>query len=80
MRLATMTILRNIAECRLCGDVIESKNRHDFIGCKCGEIFTDGGTAYIRRGANDFANVIDRSVIEPKVPTVVRVPNKEEAK
>ena len=55
-------IVRNIAECRLCGDVIESKHRHDWVACKCGEIFTDGGTAYIRRGANNMANIIDRSV------------------
>ena len=57
-----MKIIRNIAECRLCHDVIESKFRHDFVSCKCGEIFTDGGTAYIRRGANNPHNVIDRSV------------------
>jgi hypothetical protein len=56
-----MSILRNIAECRLCGDVIESYHRHDFVSCKCGEIFTDGGKDYIRRGAHNLDNVIDRS-------------------
>lgn len=55
-------ILRNIAECALCHDVIESKHRHDFVSCGCGEIFTDGGTTYIRRGAADFNNILDRSV------------------
>jgi hypothetical protein len=57
-------IVANVAECRLCGDVIESKHRHDFVTCKCGEIFTDGGREYIRRGATDLNNIIDRAVFE----------------
>jgi hypothetical protein len=56
-------ILKNVAECRLCGDIIESKHRHDFVRCGCGEIFTDGGTTYLRRGASDLANIIDRSEV-----------------
>lgn len=56
-----MTIVRNIAECAKCGDVIESKHRHDFVACKCGAIFTDGGTAYIRRGYMEPGDIIDRS-------------------
>lgn len=59
-------VVRNRCQCRQCGDVIESKHRHDFVSCKCGEIFTDGGTAYIRRGAKDFNNVIDLSEYELK--------------
>ena len=50
----------NRCKCRLCGTVIESKHRHDFVRCKCGEIFTDGGDDYIRRGAmTTFENIID---------------------
>lgn len=45
-------VLRNACKCAKCGDVIESKNRHDFVMCSCGSIFTDGGTDYIRRGGN----------------------------
>lgn len=40
----------NIAKCKSCGDVIESKHRHDFQACKCGDIFIDGGKDYIRFG------------------------------
>lgn len=40
---------RNRARCRKCGDVIESKTRHDFVGCKCGAIAVDGGQDYHRR-------------------------------
>ena len=39
---------RNLALCKLCGDLIESKSRHDFVSCKCGEISVDGGNDYCR--------------------------------
>lgn len=55
-------ILRNAAECARCGDVIESKHRHDFVTCKCGAISVDGGKAYLKRSARwDVADVIERS-------------------
>ncbi len=50
---------RNRCQCLLCGDVIESKYRHDFVSCKCRAIFTDGGKDYIRRGAKDFNMIIN---------------------
>jgi len=40
----------NKAMCALCGDVIESKHRHDFVKCKCGKTFVDGGNEYMRAG------------------------------
>jgi|WetSurMetagenome_2_1015567.scaffolds.fasta_scaffold424964_2 hypothetical protein len=52
-------IFRNRCKCAKCGDIIESKYRHDFVSCKCGAIWTDGGTDYIRRGAMDFNDIID---------------------
>lgn len=52
----------NKAQCRVCGDIIESKHRHDFVSCKCDEIFVDGGKDYLRRGAKDFANLKELSV------------------
>ena len=51
----------NKAKCKKCGDIIQSKHRHDFVECKCGEIFVDGGEDYYRRGANDTDNFIDLS-------------------
>lgn len=48
-----MTIgVRNIAQCLSCHDVIESKSRHDFVSCKCGAIFVDGGRDYLRAGGD----------------------------
>lgn len=54
-------IVTNICRCRQCGDIIESKSRHDFVRCKCGAIFTDGGKEYIKRGAKDLNDIIDMS-------------------
>jgi len=45
-----MTILHNRIRCKKCGDVIESKHRHDFVWCSCKSVFVDGGREYIRGG------------------------------
>jgi hypothetical protein len=39
-------------QCTSCGDVVESKHRHDFVRCKCGESFLDGGDEYSRYGGS----------------------------
>ena len=44
-----MAILRNAIRCKRCGDVIESKHRHDFRTCSCGAVAVDGGYDYLRR-------------------------------
>ena len=53
-------MIRNIAKCKKCGDIIESKHRHDFVQCSCKSIFVDGGHDYIRRGGDQFDEEIDR--------------------
>ena len=35
--------MRNRAKCRLCGDVIESFHRGDYVACSCDEIAVAGG-------------------------------------
>jgi len=47
-----MEKIRNRARCKKCGDVIESKYRHDFVFCKCNTIFVDGGNDYFRCGGD----------------------------
>lgn len=49
---------KNKAQCKLCLDVLESKHVHDWVSCKCGAIFIDGGLDYIRIGG-DLNNIID---------------------
>lgn len=57
-------IVANKARCRLCGDIIESKNRHDWQTCSCGAIFVDGGHMYLRRGAKNFEDLEELSEFE----------------
>lgn len=54
-------VVVNKAQCKLCGDVVESKHRHDFVRCGCGEIAVDGGKSYIKRSARDLNNIIELS-------------------
>ena len=52
-----MKITRNAAHCLRCNTVIESKYRHDFQRCPCGDTFIDGGLDYIRVGFTDERSV-----------------------
>lgn len=45
-------LVRNAIKCLKCGDVIESKHRHDWVQCSCGACFVDGGHDYMRVGGN----------------------------
>ena len=42
-------IMGNKIKCKHCGDIIESKYRHDFVKCSCGKVAVDGGHAYLKR-------------------------------
>ena len=42
----------NSVRCKVCGDIIRSKNRHDYVECHCGAISVDGGSWYLRRVGN----------------------------
>ena len=58
-------IIQNEAQCMKCGDIIVSKHVHDFVQCRCGAIFVDGGMEYLRRGGED-EDFIDRSLMMNK--------------
>ena len=45
-------IKTNRVKCLKCGDIIESKHRHDFVFCSCGSVAVDGGTAYLKRSGS----------------------------
>lgn len=52
-------LTRNAIKCLLCDDVIESKHRHDWVPCKCGAAFVDGGLDYVRYGAVAWDQIQD---------------------
>ena len=53
------------AMCAMCGDVIESKHRHDFVKCTCGHSFLDGGDDYTRWGGRlIFMDYIDEDTFD----------------
>lgn len=49
---------RNRIKCKKCGDIIESKTRHDFVQCSCKSCFVDGGHDY-RRIGGDLTDIED---------------------
>ena len=44
-----MKIITNKVKCLKCDEVIESKTRHNFVTCKCGNVSVDGGKDYLKR-------------------------------
>ena len=59
-------ILRNSAFCEECKVEVESKSRHDFATCKCGNISVDGGHSYIRRAVRDPHSYTNTSIVIEK--------------
>ena len=45
-------VITNKIKCKKCGDIVESKHRHDFRMCKCESVGVDGGCDYLRRTGN----------------------------
>jgi len=43
-------LVKNAIRCKHCGEVLVSRYGHDFVQCKCGACFADGGLDYLRRG------------------------------
>ena len=54
-------IIKNAIQCKMCGEVIESKHVNDFVQCKCGACAVDGGREYLRRCFRDKDCYIDLS-------------------
>lgn len=51
-------------KCLQCGQILESKFRHDFKMCDCpNETFIDGGNDYLRYGGMDLSKI--EHIIEP---------------
>ena len=54
-------IIKNAIQCKLCGEIIESTDRHEHVECKCGACAVDGGHDYLRRCAKDLECFIELS-------------------
>lgn len=50
--------MRNRAKCKLCGSIIESIHRYDYVECKCGEIAIEGGEESYKCSAKNFGNFL----------------------
>jgi hypothetical protein len=51
-------IFINQVRCTNCGWYIRSRNRHDFVTCKCGKVSIDGGSWYTKlSGSLEFAEL-----------------------
>ena len=52
----------NKIQCNHCGDIIVSKNVHDYVRCGCGKVAVDGGTEYLSRSyTNDLTDYTELS-------------------
>lgn len=57
-------IILNRVQCKSCGEVLTSYNRHDYKTCGCeNETMVDGGTDYQRYGGKDLSLVDSSSTI-----------------
>jgi hypothetical protein len=62
-------ILSNQARCLNCGDEPYSAHVHDYKSCKCGDIFVDGGQAYIRQGFMNRDDWMNLSIELDELPS-----------
>ena len=58
-------IIKNAIRCKLCGDIIESTDRHQYVTCQCGACAVDGGHEYLRRSFKDKDCYTDLSITVP---------------
>lgn len=57
-------ITKNAIKCKLCGEIIESTYRNQYVSCKCGACSVDGGHDYLRRSYKSNDCYIELSVAE----------------
>lgn len=64
--------MRNRAKCKLCGSVIESFHRYDYVTCKCEEISISGGNYALECSAKDWANFFRIDDLDNVIPVVIK--------
>ena len=68
--MAKRNVIRNAAKCLACGVIVESRHRHDFKTCDCGNLSVDGGHSYLRTVVSWPELMEDMSVVEEEGPVV----------
>lgn len=63
-------VIRNAAKCLGCGVILESKHRHDFKSCDCGNLSIDGGLDYLRCVVSRPELMEDMSLNEETGPSI----------
>lgn len=64
-------IVRNMAQCLKCNDLITSYYGHDYVSCSCGAISVDGGNNYTKR-AGDISSYKELSIYSDAPFEVIR--------
>ena len=59
LRYSKRVLVRNMAQCNKCDDIIESVNSE--VKCKCGAVTLRGGTKYVEYEVDDLSNYSDVS-------------------
>lgn len=57
-------IIKNAIKCKICGEIIESTYRNQYVSCKCGACAVDGGHDYLRRSYKSKDCYFELSVTE----------------
>jgi hypothetical protein len=65
-------IFENKAKCLKCGDVIISKNVHDYSQCKCGNLAVDGGSWYAKRTYHEENSYEDMIVYYNRIDLFIK--------
>lgn len=71
--------MRNRAKCKLCGSILESFHRNDYVTCQCGEISIEGGQDYFKCAARDWNNFLRLDDLDNEIiPKIFNEENKKE--
>lgn len=70
--------MRNRAKCKLCLDIIESKDVHEYVSCSCKQISIGGGAEKFRCQAIDWNNFIRISDDGCEIPVKFEDTNNQE--
>ena len=63
-RLNVGDVFSNSIRCKSCKQKIRSKNKHDYVTCKCGSCSVDGGSWYVKISGYENCEVLTEKYCE----------------